>query len=693
MEGGGARPRAYELQRPGLQDGLQKGNGSVLSNGPSPSKRGLGAKVLAIGAKAKKALVFATPGRPVLELDVEGRNIEPRRDAHNPTERVEAGKEQHKEAGKEQHKELPRGADDELVHHFACASHEMSARGDSQRLTSPLRGDGIHHSLLEGGPPGGQYQRTQQPVHRTGNHQRQPPRRQACEWHVHHLFARSFRALRTAWGFSDEEYARSLATCTPWAAKGGKSGAEFMQSADSRLVLKQIKGPEVQMLLKIAPALIEYLAKCNGGWEEEDGPEDMTAANGTSATAATGNPSVGSGSGKRRRKKASVPSLLCRPFGLYRIRQHHRGHVKGSGTRPVVEHEEGEHEEGSSSGRINSGSRAATQLASASHGPTEAPSTPTSGAPTSSAFSQGHARAASSGSGWMNKAGTGEDWNTARTRSVDAVGKERQGRENSWGNGGRAGARASTQARVSPTAAAADVRTRGASGGRGENSGGSGYSGSAPHAVCELEDDTTDDVYVLVQENLFQGRQLALKFDLKGKAPFDTDSTAADATGGAAAAAAAAAVASVGRGGRGSDPSGRGSPVLNDEEGIRLGRRLAAPHHDTRDTTDLSQNTRQQVQARRWRRASTGREAPEHKRSSSGDGDGQASSQQGQEGQQGQERSMGIPIRAQLCESVLRQALQRDTLWLQQQQVSDLESLHCSALTASSHPLFSLLPF
>ncbi|CAG0896870.1 unnamed protein product [Darwinula stevensoni] len=73
-------------------------------------------------------------------------------------------------------------------------------------------------------------------------------------------FAAQFRQLRRSVYLAGEEaYVRSLSRCSPWLAKGGKSGSPFWKTLDDRLVLKQMKQIEIQSFLEFAPDYFQYV--------------------------------------------------------------------------------------------------------------------------------------------------------------------------------------------------------------------------------------------------------------------------------------------------------------------------------------------------------------------------------------------------------------------------------------------------
>ena len=80
----------------------------------------------------------------------------------------------------------------------------------------------------------------------------------------HIFYATQFQAVRAEYlkdDDDDEGFIRSLSMADQWNAQGGKSGASFSKSSDSRFVVKHITRTELQMFLDFAPAYFEYLAK------------------------------------------------------------------------------------------------------------------------------------------------------------------------------------------------------------------------------------------------------------------------------------------------------------------------------------------------------------------------------------------------------------------------------------------------
>ncbi|XP_032520760.2 putative 1-phosphatidylinositol 3-phosphate 5-kinase isoform X1 [Danaus plexippus] len=60
----------------------------------------------------------------------------------------------------------------------------------------------------------------------------------------------------------EEGFIRSLASCVPWAARGGKSGSTFCKTKDDRYVLKEMTKPEWQQFLEFAPHYFKYVTRC-----------------------------------------------------------------------------------------------------------------------------------------------------------------------------------------------------------------------------------------------------------------------------------------------------------------------------------------------------------------------------------------------------------------------------------------------
>jgi 1-phosphatidylinositol-3-phosphate 5-kinase len=86
----------------------------------------------------------------------------------------------------------------------------------------------------------------------------------SCKFICHIFYATQFQAVRAEYlkdDDDDEGFIRSLSMADQWNAQGGKSGASFSKSSDSRFVVKHITRTELQMFLDFAPAYFEYLAK------------------------------------------------------------------------------------------------------------------------------------------------------------------------------------------------------------------------------------------------------------------------------------------------------------------------------------------------------------------------------------------------------------------------------------------------
>ena len=58
---------------------------------------------------------------------------------------------------------------------------------------------------------------------------------------------------------SEEAFIRSLATCIPWKAKGGKSKSAFRKTCDDRFVVKEMTKTELQSFVTTANAYFEYM--------------------------------------------------------------------------------------------------------------------------------------------------------------------------------------------------------------------------------------------------------------------------------------------------------------------------------------------------------------------------------------------------------------------------------------------------
>lgn len=58
---------------------------------------------------------------------------------------------------------------------------------------------------------------------------------------------------------SEEAFIRSLATCIPWKAKGGKSKSAFKKTCDDRFVVKEMTKTELQSFCTTAAAYFEYM--------------------------------------------------------------------------------------------------------------------------------------------------------------------------------------------------------------------------------------------------------------------------------------------------------------------------------------------------------------------------------------------------------------------------------------------------
>ncbi|KAI9907303.1 hypothetical protein PsorP6_016322 [Peronosclerospora sorghi] len=71
---------------------------------------------------------------------------------------------------------------------------------------------------------------------------------------------RAFRAIRVAFGLSDEKYLASFRTTAKERVSAGSSGAFMFYSGDTSLVVKSLKEKECRALVAMAPAYAAYLA-------------------------------------------------------------------------------------------------------------------------------------------------------------------------------------------------------------------------------------------------------------------------------------------------------------------------------------------------------------------------------------------------------------------------------------------------
>jgi len=81
----------------------------------------------------------------------------------------------------------------------------------------------------------------------------------------HSYCALQFHALRSQYCdeglISDENFVHSLCTARSWDARGGKSGARFFMTSDSRFIVKFVSRTELQMFVDVAPFYFEYMAQ------------------------------------------------------------------------------------------------------------------------------------------------------------------------------------------------------------------------------------------------------------------------------------------------------------------------------------------------------------------------------------------------------------------------------------------------
>ena len=73
----------------------------------------------------------------------------------------------------------------------------------------------------------------------------------------------SFHELRSKCNMTEPQYISSLSRCDRWEAKGGKSGALFAKSRDTRLIIKEINQAEFESFAKFGPMYFEYMKKAN----------------------------------------------------------------------------------------------------------------------------------------------------------------------------------------------------------------------------------------------------------------------------------------------------------------------------------------------------------------------------------------------------------------------------------------------
>ncbi|XP_069790552.1 LOW QUALITY PROTEIN: 1-phosphatidylinositol 3-phosphate 5-kinase [Narcine bancroftii] len=73
-------------------------------------------------------------------------------------------------------------------------------------------------------------------------------------------YAEEFHKMRDViLGNNEDDFIRSLCHCSPWQARGGKSGAAFYATKDDRFILKQMPRLEVQSFLDFAPHYFSYI--------------------------------------------------------------------------------------------------------------------------------------------------------------------------------------------------------------------------------------------------------------------------------------------------------------------------------------------------------------------------------------------------------------------------------------------------
>ncbi|KAJ0244927.1 hypothetical protein HA466_0184430 [Hirschfeldia incana] len=68
-----------------------------------------------------------------------------------------------------------------------------------------------------------------------------------------------FHELRSKCNMTEPQYISSLSRCERWDAKGGKSGALFAKSRDTRLIIKEINKAEFESFGNFAPMYFDYM--------------------------------------------------------------------------------------------------------------------------------------------------------------------------------------------------------------------------------------------------------------------------------------------------------------------------------------------------------------------------------------------------------------------------------------------------
>ena len=68
-----------------------------------------------------------------------------------------------------------------------------------------------------------------------------------------------FKEFRLALDGEESNFIESMMRCSPWDAKGGKSGAHFYKTHDSQFVIKNISPKEIKTIVEVGPLYIDYV--------------------------------------------------------------------------------------------------------------------------------------------------------------------------------------------------------------------------------------------------------------------------------------------------------------------------------------------------------------------------------------------------------------------------------------------------
>ena len=68
-----------------------------------------------------------------------------------------------------------------------------------------------------------------------------------------------FKEFRAALEKEETNFIASLMRCSPWDAKGGKSGAHFYKTHDSQFVIKNISPKEIKTIVEVVPLYVDYV--------------------------------------------------------------------------------------------------------------------------------------------------------------------------------------------------------------------------------------------------------------------------------------------------------------------------------------------------------------------------------------------------------------------------------------------------